>query len=404
MKKTIILGCVILAACSKPKQAEVITTSPDSQKTPNQPAPEICRSGNEVFNLSKRPYIQEAVVPDGWSGRKVTGGSGGTGGTGGTGTTTTPASVILLDFDGYTVSGTMWNNNGDIVCKPANLPAADINNIIERMRIDYSPFNINVTTDETQYYLAPVNRRVRIIVTESWEWFGQAGGTSYVGSFTWGNNTPGFVFSSLLSYNPKYIAESASHEAGHTLGLFHQSRYDANCVKLSEYNSGAGTGELSWAPIMGVGYYRNMTQWHNGPNTYACSNYQNDMSVIAAVTGLKNDDYGNNIASAATITGSATGILNSGTDADYFKLTTTTAKTIFLAPASVGTLNDGGNTDMTLQVYSGQGALLYTINNSATLDASIALPAGTYYLAASASANANAGSYGMAGRYNLSVL
>jgi hypothetical protein len=74
---------------------------------------------------------------------------------------------------------------------------------------------------------------------------------SYVGSFTWGDDTPGWVFSGLLNNNIKYIAEAVSHEAGHTLGLQHQSNYDAECTKTSEYGQGQGTGEISWAPIMG---------------------------------------------------------------------------------------------------------------------------------------------------------
>src|SRR4030095_9832930 len=91
--------------------------------------------------------------------------------------------------------------------------------------------------------------------------------------------------------------EAASHEAGHTLGLRHQSSYDGNCVKTSEYNPGVGAGEIAWAPIMGVGYYRNLTLWNNGANPYGCTSYQDDLSIITASSngfGYRTDDHSNN--------------------------------------------------------------------------------------------------------------
>ena len=40
---------------------------------------------------------------------------------------------------------------------------------------------------------------------------------------------------------------------------------------------GLGSGEIGWAPIMGVGYYKNFTLWNNGPNSFGCTNYQSDL-------------------------------------------------------------------------------------------------------------------------------
>jgi hypothetical protein len=315
----------------------------------------------------------------------------------------TTASVILLDFDGQTVSNTSWNFNGPIVCAPANLSSTDIANIVERVGIDFSPFNIIVTTSETVYNSAPATKRMRAIITETWEWFGQAGGTSFIGSFTWGDNTPCFIFSSLLNYNTKNIAEATSHECGHTLGLYHQSLYDASCNKISEYNSGVGSGEIGWAPIMGVGYYKNLTIWHKGSNPYGCSNIQDDISVIAAVTGLKTDDFGNTTQSATTISNSVSGMINNNSDIDMFKTTLTTSRTIILSPVSTGTNNESGDLDMILKVYNSQGALISTIDNTTLLSASTVLPAGTYYLSAGTVSNVNINNYSMVGNYTLSI-
>ena len=70
-------------------------------------------------------------------------------------------------------------------------------------------------------------------------------------------------------------------------------------IKTSEYNSGPGTGEIGWAPIMGVGYYQNLTSWNNGPNSYGCTNYQNDLDVITDVINgftYRTDDHADNFA------------------------------------------------------------------------------------------------------------
>jgi len=194
------------------------------------------------------------------------------------------APTIYLDFDGQTVSGTSWNVSGPIYCGASGLSTAQMTEVFNRVSEDYRPFTVNVTTDSTKYWSAPANKRVRVIITVTSDWYGSAGGVAFVNSFTWGDNTPCFVFSALLNYNTKNISEASAHEAGHTLGLRHQSVYDVNCVKTAEYNPGIGSGEISWAPIMGVGYSRNLTTWYNGPNSISCTTIQKDLDVITGGT------------------------------------------------------------------------------------------------------------------------
>jgi hypothetical protein len=208
----------------------------------------------------------------------------------------TPA-VIYLDFDGHLVNGTSWNTNGPISCAGGNLTQAQMTEIFERVSEDYRPFNVNVTTDSAKYWAAPMYKRTRVIFTITNDWYGSgSGGVAFIGSFTWGDNTPCFVFTNLLLYNTKWVAEAGSHEAGHTLGLRHQSAYDGNCIKTSEYNGGTGAGEISWAPIMGVGYYKNMTVWNNGANPYGCTSIQDDLGIITSSAngiGYRADDQSN---------------------------------------------------------------------------------------------------------------
>lgn len=320
--------------------------------------------------------------------------------------------VIFLDFDGHTVSGTSWNYNGPIVCAPSGLNTAQITEVFNRVAEDYRPFNVNVTTDSTKFLAAPLNRRMRVILTTTYEWYGQAGGVAFINSFTWNDNTPCFVFTSLLNYNVKNISEAASHEAGHTLGLYHQARYDANCVKLSDYHNGEGSGEIGWAPIMGVGYYRNFTLWHNGPNSYGCNNLQNDLSVITGSNGFgyRTDDHANTFNQATNLSFSnnqfvTSGIISQSSDIDLFKFTMPALGRFVLnaIPYNVGTGNSGSNLDMQVTLFNHAQTQLGVFNPGLLLNSIIDtnLNSGTYYLRVEGKGNMYASEYASLGSYSL---
>jgi hypothetical protein len=353
--------------------------------------------------MIKRPSMNTEVGKGKPGGGNGNGGGGTTTGGGGTTPTTTAASVIYLDFNGQYVANTMWNVNGPVTAAPANLTSEEINTIFQRVAADFSPFNVTITTDEAVYNAGNPLKRTRVVITESWEWYGQAGGVSYLNSFTWGDNTPCFVFSSLLGYNVKKIAEACSHEAGHTLGLRHQSVYDANGVKLSEYNWGQGSGEIGWAPIMGASYGENLTLWHNGPNSISATSLQDDVAKIAAVVGFVTDEFSNTTSNATSLSGSKNGLINNSTDVDFFSLNIQGTQTVSLIPINVGPNNDGGNLDLVLNIYSSQGSLISTINDPMILNAGVSLAPGTYYLSAGTTDNQFTTRYGMLSKYVISV-
>lgn len=322
------------------------------------------------------------------------------------------SAVIFLDFDGHTVNNTSWNYNGPIYCGASGLNSTQITEIFNRVSEDYRPFNINVTTDSTKYLAASANKRMRLILTVSSSWYGAAGGVSFISSFTWGDNTPCFVFSALLNYNPKYISEAASHELGHTLGLYHQASYN-NCVLTSEYNTGFGSGETGWAPIMGVGYYKNSTTWFNGPNPYGCSNAQHDLDIITANGfSYRTDDFGETFSSAPVQSFSndqftVTGMVSTPTDKDMIKFTLTSLKRFKLNadPTNVGALDAGSNLDISVQLYNGSASIgLY--NPSSTMNVSIdtTLNPGTYYALIDGVGNSNTSDYGSLGSYSILAL
>ena len=381
MRVTPLVLMAILLSCTK--SSDIIE---DTTPTKSTSEPETCHFGQRVFQTTKRaPLSTERRRPP-------------------KGNTPTPiptGAVILLDFDGHLVSQTSWNVYGDIACLPANMTTAEAQSILNRVVEDFSPFNVTVTVDEAVYNAGDPYKRMRVIITETWEWFGKAGGTSYLNSFTWGDNTPCFVFSSLLGYEVKKVGEAVAHEAGHTLGLRHQALY-TDCVYVSEYNSGLGTGETSWAPIMGNSYYRNLSTWSNGPNPYGCTALQDDLAILSGVLGYKADDHGNTVTSATTLSALATGIINYNTDSDFFAVNASSPMVISVVPFN-HTSNEGANLDIQLNVFNKEGALLQTINDPLLLAASVNVGSGTYYIQIETVENLYTTRYGMVGRYAINI-
>jgi len=321
--------------------------------------------------------------------------------------------VIFLDFDGHTVNGTSWNYNGPILCGASGLNNSQITEVFNRVAEDYRPFNLNITTDSTVFLAAPANKRMRVVITVSSSWYGAAGGVAFVSSFTWGDNNPCFVFSQLLNFNPKNISEAVAHEAGHTLGLYHQSSYDANCNKLSDYYAGQGSGEIGWAPIMGVGYYENFTLWNNGPNTYGCTSLQNDLDIITSATngfGYRTDDH-NNSFTGATVASffnnqfNLSGVIERNTDQDMFLFNLPASGRFQLnaIPYNVGTGSAGSDLDMQVSLYNSAQTLLNVFNPGMLLSSVIdtTLNAGLYYIKVEGKGNMYAPAYASLGSYSL---
>jgi hypothetical protein len=322
--------------------------------------------------------------------------------------------TIFLDFDGHFVNSGVWNGGNPFACAASGLSDVQVTEVFNRVAEDYRPFNLNITTDSAVFLNAPLDKRIRMIITPTSSWYPGVGGITWVNSFVWGDDTPGFIFADQLGpFHPKYIAECCAHESGHALGLSHQSRYDgSNCSSpIEPYNSGNGTGEAGWAPIMGNSYGRNMTNWNNGPTQWGCNSVQDNLSIISSQSsiGFRTDDY------AAAFSGSATtlaplgftvnGVISTNTDKDVFKLALTqnSAFHIIATPFNVGTGNDGANLDIKMELYNAAGLLLRTFDPAATMGvtADTNLIAGTYYLLVDGTGNSNIGEYGSLGSYTL---
>lgn len=335
--------------------------------------------------------------------------------------------TIYLDFDGHVTVNTQWNtwSGVDTIVTPAydidgntsffsDVELTRIGNIFERVAEDFAPFDVNVTTElpSIDDLLKSGSGDTRwggrmVIGGSSTDWTGQsAGGFAYINSFNWSYDMPGFVFEAQLGNgHEKYTAEAISHEAGHMLGLNHDGS------SSTEYYAGHGSGETGWASIMGVGYYKNLTQWSRGEYAGA-NNTQDDLSIITSQNGFgyRADDHGSTIGTASnlTLSGSSlsgSGIIERNTDADVFAFSTDSG-TINL---NISPFQRGPNLDILAQLYDASDNLITSSNPTGSLEANLSadVSAGTYFLKITGAGQGDPAStgysdYGSLGQYTIS--
>jgi len=309
--------------------------------------------------------------------------------------------VLLLDFNGHVVSGTDWNVTEGIAswdCRPydtdgdeatfSNAEQNDIIEIWERVAEDYAPFDVDVTTEEPSSWN---QYKGRVLITPDVDKNGNncphygAGGVAYLDVFgepDFADFSPAWVLDYDWAQDASIVAEAASHEFGHYLGLYHDG------TSSLEYYSGHNNGQISWGPIMGLGYDRNVSQWSQG-DYYNADNPQDDLSDISDKLAYRPDDHGDRKAQASALGVDASGIVSqSGVietpdDPDVFSFSSG-ADTITIAATSYRAGSDtwGGNLDILLELYDSQNTLVASNNPAQDVNASItvAVPAGTYYL------------------------
>lgn len=344
--------------------------------------------------------------------------------------------TIYLDFTGHITSGTQWNttyNSGaDIVTPVYDLDGdpttfsaeelAAIYEIWQRVSEDYLPFNVDVTTEEPA--LDKLMRTdndsaygIRVCIGgSSYDWYkssGQSavGGIAYDRSFTSTKDLPCFVFTESLQNQAKYIAESATHEAGHTLCLSHDGQ------GVNAYYQGTS----SWAPIMGIGYYSELTQWSKGDYSNA-TNTENDLQILANMLGTRSDDYADDFSNAydlGTLSNSTSisglvglnwknisGTLDLVSDLDVFSFSTDSMKALL----RIGRISGITNLNAKVSLYDSNENLLEIFDSESSFYVLIDLSelSGSYYLTIKGAGFVDAGTeetgYASLGAYTISVV
>lgn len=322
--------------------------------------------------------------------------------------------VIYLDFTGHTTSGTSWNtqHNGGA---PFTVPAWSMDgnrsafSTTERDKIiliwrqvseDFAPFDIDVTTqDPTSAGIikstgTDIRYGIRVVIGPDPEtivsnsptaWPTGAIGIAALNSFGTSKDTPTFINDGDLSPTPEFsMADTISHEVGHTFGLTH----DGDATQA--YYPGHGSGVTGWGTIMGSPFGMNITQWNNGSYPGA-NNNQDDLAVITTGHGFtyRPDDVGSTQAGAKLIntafqTNLPTryGLIERNSDVDYYKF--------FANPGPINIdvepLFTLPNLDVRADLYGPNGQLIMSLNPASTLDVNFNLTLttkGPHYIAIS---------------------
>jgi len=307
--------------------------------------------------------------------------------------------VLLLDFDGHTTTGTAWNSSyGDPIVSPAydtdgdrtsfsNTEMNRIQNVWRSVAEDYAPFDVDVTTEDpgqdaiTRSSNTDDYYGTRVVMTvDDFAGCG-CGGFAYVGTFDYVGDyyKPAFVFNT----SEVGVAEAVSHEAGHNLGLYHDG-----IINGASYYTGHGSGATGWAPIMGVGYYKQLVQWSQGEYASA-NNAQDDIQIIQNNGALlMADDHGNdqanstvlgNTTDGTTVTLNGAGLIERRTDIDFFHFVSGNGN----VSLTINPVPFSPNLDILAELYDANGSLIATSNPVDSLSASInetALPAGEYFV------------------------
>jgi hypothetical protein len=306
------------------------------------------------------------------------------------------AGCVMLDFDGYYMAaGNLWNNGNPINAAPSGVSDAGILEQWEVVAEDYRPFNINITTSEAVFNSYPKNRRMRAVITPTETAAPGFGGVAYIGSFNWDNDVPCWVF----ALGNKYGGEATSHEIGHTFDLQHDGR---RTTPDAEGYFGGLEG-TPWAPIMGVGYYRPVSQWSKGEYNLA-NNQQDDLASITNPkfgVGYRVDDHSNSIVNATTLTTNTSGVviqkngvITNEADIDFFTFTTGGGNVVL----NINTVSRHGNLDIQGKVYNLNGEQLWSYTNTVAgaLNATVSMNivAGKYYVSVDGTSAGSAASGG----------
>ncbi|MEP9362668.1 hypothetical protein ABLE68_06865 [Nocardioides sp. CN2-186] len=223
------------------------------------------------------------------------------------------AVTIYLDFTGSTTENTRWNEaytGGDVIdSTPFDLDGdptswsttedAWIQQVWLAVAEDFSPFAVDVTTQPpgtaALRYGRPGDPRygVRVVISPDHAWYSTrlTGGVAQIGSTgvlitPRGVDEPAFVFATgAMLTSATYLADAASHEVGHTFGLWH----DGVLPESPTSNSGYTTGNGTWGPLMGAPYADAYSQWSNGDYPDA-NNHEDDLDIIAAHAGRAVDE------------------------------------------------------------------------------------------------------------------
>ena len=324
------------------------------------------------------------------------------------------AKTLYLQFRDIT-AGPYWTGTATL-SKPnfnfedpaSSFSAAELNFIADTWSAiaeDFAPFDLDVTTEapspDQLIRSSPSDEvfgQAIAITTENFVCPGWCSGVAGIGVFEdYGAVTPGgWVFFEPF-FRPAITASVISHEAGHLFGLSHDG------AASDEYYGGHG----SWSPLMGSAGWNRTSQWSKGEYAGA-NNFEDDIGIIGATTGLIGDAVGG-VTATATNLGDGNVVVDelvdNDADVDVYRIVHPGGRLrVDVTPNSIS-----ANLDPGFALYSAAGTTIAASDPPGAVAASFdaTLVAGTYYLAVSGEGYLTPSSgwsgYGSVGQYHLGV-
>lgn len=285
---------------------------------------------------------------------------------------------------------------------------AMIREIWARVAEDFAPFNINVTTDFSKFTPGAGNGLRVAIGGSNQDWVDNAAwwGVTLNSPFT-NASMPQVVYAfsgdivesaywqGKAHLIGRWIADTASHEAGHGFGLGHQSSFNAGGNLVDEYSTNNHSSLK--APIMGNSMDAERSTWWKGPTKDGGpASVQEDMAVIGATLGFRTDDHPDMIPTSIG-NGIVGGIIEHKTDLDVFQFTLNYGGWVNI---EVDVASIGANLDARFWLVDSAHQLLAVVDPGDSLGGSlfVDLAAGTYFVTVSSQ-----GATGDVGQYSLNV-
>ncbi|OAM88787.1 BACON domain-containing carbohydrate-binding protein [Termitidicoccus mucosus] len=329
--------------------------------------------------------------------------------------------ILFLDFSGMEIRDTLWNTSAGgtgvrplIRAKPFSLDSdtttfSDTEQqaillIWERVAEDFAPFDVDVTTEKPAEFIRTTGHA---LVTHSKDndnrdmpgVAGGAAGIAFLDCFgeinyaekvvnafdTLPAASPALIYHDKLSNNSASIAYAVSHELGHNLGLHHDGPGSVIVTggdgeDVYGYYGGHGSGATSWAPIMGNGYSRSVTQWSKG-EYYSANNHEDDLAFIESKLGYREETADTSPALADALVPAAdgrlgaSGVLLRAGDAHLYSVNlgsaAATSSTLNPFRPADGSTANAGNTDLRLEILDASGIIVAADNPANAANATL---------------------------------